>query len=269
MPRVILCRFGELFLKSGNRRRFEDMLLRSVQIAVARLPGVRVQPTHGRILVHVPDDADGDEVTSRLTRVFGLVSVSSADAVAPELGAIGEAAIAIARAAAASRPTPPTFKIEARRSDKTFPTPSTEIGRQVGAAVVAATGLPVDVHDPQLRIGVEVAPGHAYVFGGELACPGGLPIGSAGRGCCCCRAASTRRWPAGWRPSAGWRSDAVYFHSPPVHRREVPRQGGRRWRDSWRAGRALRRRRVVPSPRCRSGCATPVRPSWRWSCTGA
>jgi len=215
MPRVILCRFGELFLKSGNRRRFADMLLRSVQIAVTGVPGVRVQPTHGRILVHVPDVADSDEVTARLTRVFGLVSVSPAEAMAPDLEAITTAAIAVARAETAALPSPVTFKIEARRSDKSFPTPSTEIAKQVGAAVIAATGLPVDVHQPALRIGVEVATQHAYVFGSERAAPGGLPVGSAGRGLLLLSGGIDSP-VAGWLAAKrGLALDAVYFHSPP------------------------------------------------------
>ena len=38
IPRVILCRFGELFLKSGNRKRFEATLHRNMAAAVANPP---------------------------------------------------------------------------------------------------------------------------------------------------------------------------------------------------------------------------------------
>ena len=76
MSRVILCRFGELFLKSGNRRRFEGALHQNMRSALAGLEGARVEPVHGRVLVHLPDDESAREAAARLRRVFGLVSIS-------------------------------------------------------------------------------------------------------------------------------------------------------------------------------------------------
>ena len=51
MESVVLCRYGELFLKSGNRRAFERVLADNVRTALADLPRARVEPTHGRLLV--------------------------------------------------------------------------------------------------------------------------------------------------------------------------------------------------------------------------
>src|SRR6185369_3209561 len=101
---------------------------------------------------------DVDEACARPERVFGLVSLSRAARVPADIEAIGAAAIVAAHAAAAAAGGTPTFKVESRRSDKRFPLPSPEISRVVGARVVGATGLPVDVHAPALRIGVEVGP---------------------------------------------------------------------------------------------------------------
>src|SRR5437762_13634155 len=75
MESVILCRFGELFLKAGNRRAFVRILADNVRAAIAELPRARVEPTHGRLLVRLPAD-DANEAAGRLQRVFGLVSVS-------------------------------------------------------------------------------------------------------------------------------------------------------------------------------------------------
>src|SRR5579871_2812256 len=86
---VILCRYGELFLKSGNRRRFERVLADNIRAAVADLPESQVTATHGRTLVRVHPSAVEDAV-GRLGRVFGLVSFSVARRVAAdaELAAI-------------------------------------------------------------------------------------------------------------------------------------------------------------------------------------
>ena len=132
---VILCRYGELFLKSGNRRRFERVLADNIRAAVADLPESQVTSTHGRTLVRVHPSVV-DDAAARLGRVFGLVSFSVARRVAAdaELQAIGEAAVGEAKTAIA-RARPASFKIESRRSDKRFPLNSLEISKRVGARV--------------------------------------------------------------------------------------------------------------------------------------
>ncbi len=212
---VLLCRYGELFLKSGNRRRFERVLADNIRAAVADLPGASVSTTHGRTLVRVRP-ADVDDAAGRLERVFGLVSFSVARKVAaePDLEAIGAAAVDEARAALA-RDRLVSFKIESRRADKRFPVQSPEISRRVGGRVHETTGLAVDVHRPALTIGIEVTPGHAFVYGGTRGAPGGLPVGASGRALLLLSGGIDSP-VAGWLAAKrGLALDAVYFHSPP------------------------------------------------------
>jgi thiamine biosynthesis protein ThiI len=219
MESVLLCRYGELFLKSGNRRRFQGTLVSNVQAAVAGLPGARVEAPHGRILVRVPT-ADADEAAARVERVFGLVSLSVAHAVPADVDAIGDAAVAATRAALERMPRapsagPPSFRIDARRADKTFPIQSIELSRQIGSRVNVATGLPVDLHDADLHIGVEVTSRGAFVYAGKRAAPGGLPVGVSGRGLLLLSGGIDSP-VAGWLAAKrGLALDAVYFHSPP------------------------------------------------------
>jgi thiamine biosynthesis protein ThiI len=215
MESVVLCRYGELFLKSGNRRAFERVLADNVRAALAGLSRARVEQTHGRLLVRLPTE-DADEAAGRLTRVFGLVSLSVArqvDANA-DLEAITAMAVEQARVVVA-RDRPASFKVEARRADKRFPKSSLDIDRHVGAAVQAATGLPVDVHTPALRIGVEVGTDVAYVFAGKHEAPGGLPVSASGRALLLLSGGIDSP-VAGWLAAKrGLALDAVYFHSPP------------------------------------------------------
>jgi tRNA uracil 4-sulfurtransferase len=212
---IILCRYGELFLKSGNRPRFERVLADNIRAAVADLPGASVTTTHGRTLVKV-QPVHVDDAVDRLARVFGLVSFSVArrvDADA-ELEAIGAAAESVA-AEAIARDRPLSFKIESRRADKRFPVTSLEISRRIGARVQAATGLAVDVHRPALTVGIEVATGHAFVYAGTRAAPGGLPVGASGRALLLLSGGIDSP-VAGWLAAKrGLALDAVYFHSPP------------------------------------------------------
>jgi thiamine biosynthesis protein ThiI len=215
---VLLCRYGELFLKSGNRQRFQSMLVNNVQAAVAGLPDARVEAPHGRILVRVPA-AHAEEAAARVERVFGLVSLSVAHVVAAEETAIGDAAVAATQTAVERMARPAgrsiSFRIDANRADKSFPIPSMELGSRIGARVVAATGLPVDLHTADLHIGVEVTSRGAFVYAGTRAAPGGLPVGVSGRALLLLSGGIDSP-VAGWLAAKrGLALDAIYFHSPP------------------------------------------------------
>jgi thiamine biosynthesis protein ThiI len=135
--------------------------------------------------------------------------------VAPDLEAIAERALAAARAARESRGRPPAFKIEARRSDKRFPLTSLELARVVGGRVHEGAGLPVDVHAPELVIGIELAAAHAFVFAETVAGPGGLPVGTAGRVAALVSGGIDSPVAAWLAAKRGCDVRGVYFHSFP------------------------------------------------------
>jgi tRNA uracil 4-sulfurtransferase len=176
---VILVRWGEIFLKGDNRGFFERALVDRVRRAVDKAPGARIERTHGRLLVW-PGEEGARRLLRRLERVFGIANLSPARVVPRDIEAISAAAIELARAEAPKH-TPPTFKVESRRSDKRFAMGSMEVSRTVGAAIVGALALPVDVHTPAFTIGVEIGYEHAFVFGEVVPGPGGLPVGVTGR----------------------------------------------------------------------------------------
>jgi thiamine biosynthesis protein ThiI len=176
---VVLVRWGEIFLKGDNRSFFERALVDRARRAVEKLPGVQIDRTHGRLVVW-PGDAGAKKAVRALERVFGIVSVSPGRVVARDLAAISAVAVELARTEA-QKHARPTFKVESRRSDKRFPMGSMEVSREVGAAVVGALGLPVDVHTPAFTIGVEIGYEHAFVFAEIVPGPGGLPVGVTGR----------------------------------------------------------------------------------------
>ncbi|HVR01285.1 MAG TPA: tRNA uracil 4-sulfurtransferase ThiI, partial [Polyangia bacterium] len=135
--------------------------------------------------------------------------------------AIGAAAVAATLAALERWPRTragapsPSFRVDANRADKSFPMTSTELGSRVGARVVAATGLRVDLHTADLHIGVEVTSRGAFVYAGTRAAPGGLPVGVSGRGLLLLSGGIDSP-VAGWLAAKrGLALDAIYFHSPP------------------------------------------------------
>jgi thiamine biosynthesis protein ThiI len=211
----ILCRFGELFLKGGNRGFFLRAMADNVRRAVRDLPEAKVSTPYGRILVRVPDELRED-ACARLERVFGLVSVSPGAEAEPNLEAITATALREARLAMERNPElGRTFKVEARRTDKHFPIRSHDIDCHVGGAVMDGLGLKVDVHKPALRIGIEVHTHTVYVFAEVRPAPGGLPVGVSGRALLLLSGGIDSP-VAGWLAAKrGLALETLTFHSPP------------------------------------------------------
>ncbi len=216
--KVVLLRYGEIFLKGGNRGFFEKRLVSNAKRAVAQIAGSRIERVHGRVLAWPPaegDAADGKKTVRALERVFGLTSLSPAHVVERDLAAISRAAVEGARAEVARRGGKPTFKVETRRADKRFQPASPEVSRQGGAAIVEALGLPVDVHAPMFTVGVEIGFEHAFVFAESVPGPGGLPVGVTGR-VELLLSGGIDSPVAGWMMlKRGCELGATYFHSFP------------------------------------------------------
>ena len=88
MKEVILIKNGELALKGLNRRTFEDMLMANIRRRLASLGKFTCTPAQSTIIVEGPEDADLDEATERLLKVFGIAGLSRAAAVEKDMDVI-------------------------------------------------------------------------------------------------------------------------------------------------------------------------------------
>ncbi|GHV38269.1 putative tRNA sulfurtransferase [Spirochaetia bacterium] len=114
-----------------------------------------------------------------------------------------------------------TFKIEARRTDKSFLLDSYALRCEGGGEVLRALpGLTVDVHSPQGIIEVEIRE-KAYIF--ALAKKGlrGLPVGTAGRGLLLLSGGIDSPVAGFMMASRGMGIDGVYFHAWPYTSEEA------------------------------------------------
>lgn len=173
----VVLHYGEIGTKAGNRAFFEKALARNVALVVRPWGGVETRRESGRIvfaLGAIPAEHH-DALLDAVARVPGVEWVTAAVRTAPTIAALAEATVALARRAGGS------FKIQARRAEKTLPFDSMDVNREVGAAVQAATGRPVDVHTPAVEYRIEVDARAGYVHDLRRRGPGGLPVGTAGR----------------------------------------------------------------------------------------
>jgi thiamine biosynthesis protein ThiI len=211
MTDVVIVKFGEIALKGANRPRFEKALLRNLRWAVRDLPSAKVVHQHGRYRV---EGADTVAIQARVSRVFGVVGTSIAQAVSPTYEAIALAAEHVLKKAESAGRV--TFKVESRRSDKSFPLTSPELNSRLGAQLLAACPhMKVDVHNPQVTVSVEVRVNVGYVYAETLQGPGGLPVGASSQGLLLISGGIDS-------PVAGWlamrrgiRLAGIHFHSVP------------------------------------------------------
>ena len=172
MRQVLLVRYGEVHLKGQNRPYFLRRLTENVRHAVAPI-GAEAWLSDSRI--YVSGMADMDEAIRRVTRVFGLHSVSVAWELDKDFDQIA------AKCAEMAKELTGTFKVMARRSDKHFPMNSQELNAELGGVMLDSNpALRVDVHKPDHYVSVEIRD-HAYVYTGEIMAAGGLPLGTGGR----------------------------------------------------------------------------------------
>src|SRR6185436_6340665 len=183
---AIVVRYSEIFLKGENRRLFEDVLLRNVQRALfsAGADGLKVRRHHARLVVEPePGLASGEtrleEALPAVLSVFGVSSASLAVKVPKDLEQIAAlGAGVLVRAARDGKAR--TFKVVGRRSDKHFPHGTFEINDVVGQAARLASGLAVDVRDPDISLVAEIGPELSFVSAHSARGPSGLPVGVSG-----------------------------------------------------------------------------------------
>ncbi|OWZ84939.1 tRNA uracil 4-sulfurtransferase ThiI [Natranaerobius trueperi] len=182
MYNYLLVRYGEIGLKGKNRSQFENLLIRNMEETLKNIDTKKIEKSQGRLFVPLNGKEDQlKEVSDRITKVFGIVSVSPAMKVKSDLEIIRETALQVVKNALKDRTV--TFKVDCRRADKTFPKNSMELSKELGAHILKnVNGLKVDVKKPELTLFVEVREGGTFVFCEKLEGPGGLPVSSTGKG---------------------------------------------------------------------------------------
>ena len=209
---LIHVRYDEIALKGGRRYWFEQ-LLRDAIAAQTGVPRARVQRIWGRLCLRLEQE-DPATVLQALRRTFGVAAAGPVVEVAATPEAIKAAAVELAQSAAAEGVK--SFKAEVKRPDKRFPLSSYQLACDLGEAVTTALpGLRVDVHHPDLVIGVEIRSEGTFVHGATQPGPGGMPVGSAGRALCLLSGGIDSPVAAWYALKRGLAVDHVHFHAFP------------------------------------------------------
>lgn len=177
---IFLLKMGEMVLKGLNRRTFEERLMGNARRRLQKYGKFRIYSRQSITYVE-PKEAgcDMDGAFATLSRLFGVVGLSRAKACEKTPEAILETAKTYLHDdLMAAR----TFKVESKRSDKTFPLTSIQLSQYVGGELNEAfPHIQADMHHPELTVHVEARDFAAYVHGDPAPGAGGLPVGVGGK----------------------------------------------------------------------------------------
>ena len=176
MKRVILIKYGELSTKKGNRNFFINTLYRMINEKLKNFD-VKIFKDRSRMYIEFHDE-DLDKIKEKLDSVFGIHMYHIAYIVDTNIEAIKELLISLV-----GNMDFKTFKVEVKRSDKSFSMHSQEMNRFLGGVVLKnKDNISVDVHNPDVLIKVEVRENHSYIYFNAYKGAGGYPLGSQPRG---------------------------------------------------------------------------------------
>lgn len=210
-----IVRCGEVALKGMNKPYFERMLAERIKKVLKKYEGCEVKRSDGLLLVYAPEKLPREQVMGEISRVFGVDSISPAVEVESDMEGIGKAAVSYMQQLIEERGIK-TFKVEAKRSDKSFPVESPQIARRIGAAVlVGCKVLKVDVHKPDCLLFVHVRRECTYIYEQKVSGFGGLPLGTNGKGLVLLSGGIDSPVAAWMMAKRGMYIEAVHYHSYP------------------------------------------------------
>ncbi len=207
----VIVHYQEIALKGKNRPWFVERLVANLRAALGDLEGARVRAIMGRIEVTPGPHAAWDTVRERLGRVFGVANFARARRVGRNIDELANAVIADLNGR-----EPRSFRVTARRADKTYALTSPEIEREVGGRIKAARDWRVDLGNPELVVRIEILAREAFYSLDRHPGPGGLPSGVSGPVLCLLSGGIDSPVAAYRLMKRGCRVRFLHFHSYPI-----------------------------------------------------
>lgn len=207
---TILIRYGEIFLKGNNRGYFESALAKNIRTALENFKFKFVR-TQNRFLLEDYDEAYETDIIDKLTKIFGIHSVSVAVKVKSTEEELEKAAVLMMKDKSG------TFRVTVNRADKKIQKSSMELAARLGGAVLESNpNLTVNLHvfDTDLYVDIREN-GLSYLFTDKIMGAGGMPVGTAGAGMVLLSGGIDSPVAAYMMAKRGLKLHAIHFHSAP------------------------------------------------------
>ena len=238
MRNGLLLKYGEIAIKGNNRKLFENLLIKNIESQLRSVGDYKIVKEQGRILAEPKEQpaaaeaagatgatgtagtaagtpASIEDAIPALQKVFGVVGICPVTIFKDNsLDSIAEHTIEFLREEYGSVKHQ-SFKVDCRRSDKTYPLNSIELATEMGSRILDAfPEWTVDVHKPEARIMIELR-SRVYVYSHTIPGPGGMPVSEDNKAALLLSGGIDSP-VAGWMMSKrGVSLCAVYFHAHP------------------------------------------------------
>lgn len=208
----LLVRYGELTLKGTNRKMFVNQLKDNVKRALIPLRGYHVKGKRDRMYIELSPEADINEIIHRLSKVYGIKSISPVIKIDKNEEKINQSAIQLSQDFVKGS----TFKVDVKRVDKSFRLDTYELQRQVGGAILKENNnITVNVKNPDYEIKIEVRMDAIYIYEKVIAGAGGLPVGTGDKTLLMLSGGIDSPVAGIEVMKRGVTVEAIHFHSPP------------------------------------------------------
>lgn len=218
MEKLIIIKYGELSTKKGNIGFFLYNLKKNIDFSLKSTPH-KINYDKGRMFISSDED-NFDLIIKKLSKVFGIheffvgykIPTSNLD----EINAFIEELLI--------KKDFTTFKVNTKRTDKSYPLTSLEISAKVGGYLLnKLKKIIVDVHNPELEINIEIRYQESIIYFDKYKGIGGYPVSSLGKGLLMLSGGIDSPVAGYMAMKRGVKIEAIYFELPP-HTSEAAKQ---------------------------------------------
>ena len=209
MEKIILLKYAELSTKKDNRNFFLRTLSDDIEKKLKGL--VTVSYDYGRMFLKF-DDNKYDEVIEKLKTVFGIHEIVPAYIMnSKDIEDIKNNLIEVLKKEKFN-----TFKVEVKRSDKTYPIDGMKLRKVFGSHILKnIDNIKVDVNTPDIVITVEIRQKEVLIYSKGIKGIGGYPVGSLGKGLLMLSGGIDSPVAGYLAIKRGVKLEGIYFESPP------------------------------------------------------
>lgn len=215
MYNIVIVRYGEIAVKGKNKPVFEKKLVANIKNALRSLGNINVYRKHGRILIDV-EGHDHEAVIEEAKKVFGVFSLSPAILVEKDFEKLEEKCLELLSEKVEFEDVC-TFKVDSKRTDKSFPLKSPEISREIGAYLLSklSDSVSVDVNNPDVMVYAEIREDCYICFTEKIRGYGGMPLGTNGKALVLLSGGIDSPVAAWMIAKRGVEIEAIHYHSYP------------------------------------------------------
>lgn len=212
MQWLLAVSFGEIFLKGRNRNTFYKTATNNIKRNIRDIGYEDMYSESSKLYIKA-NRKDFDRLTEEIKKVFGIVYISEVIKCEKNLEDISKTSKELIKYYEKEEDL--TFKVESKRTDKSFPLTSPELNAKIGADILKEyNDLKVDIHNPDFTVFIDVK-SSAYIYIKRTRGLGGLPLGSSGEGLLLLSGGIDSPVAGFMMAKRGMNINAIHFHSYP------------------------------------------------------